>query len=48
MDRATGEKGPVTEFKLGTYALSRSFSHELSVPVSTKGRLGAKDLDWDR
>ena len=26
-DRATGEKGPVTELKLGTYALLRSFSH---------------------
>ena len=32
-DRAAGEKGPVTELKLGTYALSRSFSHKLLVPV---------------
>ena len=28
-----GVKGPVTELKLGTYTLSPSFSHELSVPV---------------
>ena len=26
-DRATGEEGPVTELKLGTYVLSRSFNH---------------------
>ena len=26
-DRATEEKGPVTELELGTYALSRSFIH---------------------
>ena len=30
----TEEKGPVTELKPGTYTLSRSFSHELSVPVA--------------
>ena len=26
-EKATGEKGPATAIKLGTYALSRSFSH---------------------
>ena len=30
-DGATGEKGPATELKLKIHALSRSFSHELSV-----------------
>ena len=27
------KKGPATDLELGTYALSRTFSHELSVPV---------------
>ena len=26
-EKATGEKGPATVLKLGTYALTRSFSH---------------------
>ena len=26
-EKATGEKGPATALELGTYALSRSFSH---------------------
>ena len=32
--KATREKGPVIEFELGTHNLSRSFSHELSVPAA--------------
>ena len=32
--KATGEKGPATRVKPGTYTLLWSFSHELSVPVT--------------
>ena len=32
-DRATGGKGPATKLELRTYALLRSFSHKLLVPV---------------
>ena len=35
----TGEKGPVTKLKPGTYTLPRSFSHELSVPVANPSTL---------
>ena len=32
--KVTGEKGPATKLEPGTYTLLRSFSHELSVPVT--------------
>ena len=49
-EKATGEKGPATALKLGTYALSRSFRHashgnrlRSSVPHKSNG--GTEDLD---
>ena len=36
-DRETGKKGPATKLKLRKYTLSRSFSHELSLPVEILG-----------
>ena len=32
--KVTGEKGTATELKPVTYTLSRSFGHELSLPVA--------------
>ena len=32
---ATGERGPATGLEPGTYTLSRSFSHEPSIPVAS-------------
>ena len=37
--KVTGEKGPAIELEPGTYTLSQSFSHELSVPVANPSSL---------